>query len=205
MNADQKLRRAPRPRGPRQSGGSADVFHAYGALFGAPRQPPNPCRRHRAASRRRRSLRSSPHCLPRPHGPTTGTGKPPGFRMPVAPDPVDVAIGGRIKFRRQEVDLTQLALARNIGISVQQMQKYESGQNRIAASRLIDVAAALSTSAADLIGEGLDAGADSGLLRVAGAVDLLKAYELIPDPAHRKSILAMVRSLAANPRDGDGR
>jgi len=119
--------------------------------------------------------------------------------MASTPASTDVAIGGRIRFRRREVGLTQLELAKAIGVSVQQMQKYEGGQNRIAAARLIDVAAALSTTAGALIDEGATDSPEPRLLNVAGAVDLLKAYGRIVDPAHRRSLLGMARSLASGP------
>jgi transcriptional regulator with XRE-family HTH domain len=56
------------------------------------------------------------------------------------PDPVDIHVGGRIRMRRILLGLSQEVVASQLGISFQQLQKYESGANRISASRLYDVA-----------------------------------------------------------------
>ena len=55
------------------------------------------------------------------------------------PNPIDVYIGQRIRVRRQLLGLSQEALAKKIGITFQQVQKYERGMNRIGASRLWDI------------------------------------------------------------------
>lgn len=56
------------------------------------------------------------------------------------PDPVDVHVGQRIRLRRQLADMSQEQLAKAVGVSFQQIQKYERGLNRVSASRLYDVA-----------------------------------------------------------------
>lgn len=60
-------------------------------------------------------------------------------------DPVDVLIGGRVRDRREALKLTQAALADAIGVTFQQVQKYERGVNRIAAARLLQIATRLET------------------------------------------------------------
>ena len=55
------------------------------------------------------------------------------------PDPVDVHVGKRIKLRRTMLKVSQDQLANEIGVTFQQIQKYESGHNRVSASRLFDV------------------------------------------------------------------
>lgn len=55
----------------------------------------------------------------------------------------DIIVGGRLRTRREELQLTQAALAHLVGISPQQVQKYECGQNRISASTLLELAEAL--------------------------------------------------------------
>ena len=57
--------------------------------------------------------------------------------------PVDVHVGKRIRHRRWLLDTTQQQLADQVGIKFQQIQKYETGANRVSASRLWDIAAAL--------------------------------------------------------------
>src|SRR3954454_13868137 len=52
------------------------------------------------------------------------------------PNPIDVYVGGRVRMRRIEMDMSQQALGGHIGLTYQQIQKYEKGTNRIGASRL---------------------------------------------------------------------
>lgn len=59
------------------------------------------------------------------------------------PDPIDVHVGGRMQLRRTLMGMTQEQLAKAIGVSFQQVQKYERGLNRLSASRLFDVCQAL--------------------------------------------------------------
>ncbi len=57
--------------------------------------------------------------------------------------PVDVHIGERLRQRRRQVGISQIALGQEIGVKYQQIQKYETGHNRISASRLWSIAKAL--------------------------------------------------------------
>ena len=59
------------------------------------------------------------------------------------PNPIDVYVGKRMRLRRQMLDLSQEKLASALGLTFQQVQKYERGFNRIGASRLWDVAMVL--------------------------------------------------------------
>jgi transcriptional regulator with XRE-family HTH domain len=52
------------------------------------------------------------------------------------PDPIDIFVGKRVRYRRRQVDLSQGALAARLGVTFQQLQKYESAANRISASAL---------------------------------------------------------------------
>src|SRR5579862_6367288 len=65
-----------------------------------------------------------------------------------APHPIDIYVGGRMRLRRIQLGLSQGALAGKIGVSFQAVQKYESGDIRISASRLYDVAQVLEVSPA---------------------------------------------------------
>lgn len=62
------------------------------------------------------------------------------------PDPIDVHVGARMQLRRTLLGMTQEQLAKSIGVSFQQVQKYERGLNRLSASRLFDVCQALGVS-----------------------------------------------------------
>ncbi len=62
----------------------------------------------------------------------------------IPPNEIDILIGQRIRRRRKDWNITQQTLADALGISYQQIQKYESGKNRIAAAMLIEIAYELS-------------------------------------------------------------
>jgi transcriptional regulator with XRE-family HTH domain len=63
-----------------------------------------------------------------------------------SPNPVDVHVGKRIRDRRKEVKLSQEKLAEHLGLTFQQVQKYEKGANRVSASKLYEIASALNAS-----------------------------------------------------------
>ncbi len=111
------------------------------------------------------------------------------------PDPIDVAVGGRARLRRRELKLTQAALAAKLGVTFQQLQKYERGDNRVSASRLVGLAAALNTTVADLVGE-RDPEFPRHHLQTPGAIDLLRAYAAISSP-HARDLLRGVAGVMA--------
>src|SRR6476646_7825794 len=80
------------------------------------------------------------------------------------PDPVDVHVGSRIRIRRLLIGMNQETLARALGLTFQQVQKYEGGANRVSASRLSQIADVLGVPIAyffsdiDLAGGAPDAG-----------------------------------------------
>ena len=63
-----------------------------------------------------------------------------------APNPVDVHVGRRIRDRRKEARISQEKLAEHLGLTFQQVQKYEKGANRVSASKLYEIASALNAS-----------------------------------------------------------
>src|SRR5665213_1195830 len=124
-----------------------------------------------------------------------------------SPNKLDVALGLRIRQRRKELSISQTALADSIGLTFQQIQKYERGFNRVSFSRLVDIAHALDCRVVDLIGDLDDASIPSPLfrqdtahLREAGAPDLLSAYAAAP-PALRKAVLKLVQEIAKGCRN----
>jgi transcriptional regulator with XRE-family HTH domain len=119
-----------------------------------------------------------------------------------SPHPLDIALGSRIRLRRRELGLSQEQLARQIGITFQQVQKYEHGANRVSFSRLVEITQALKCGVMDLIGD-LDKSKDSSLfarhiarLNEPGAAELLEAYAAIKSPKHRRAILNLAKQLA---------
>lgn len=123
--------------------------------------------------------------------------------MTDTPDPIDIAVGSRVRLRREEMGYTQSDLANAVGLTFQQIQKYERGTNRISASRLVAIARFLETTGAILLGEDEDASEprQSTLLATPGAIDLLKAYRVIGSAEHRRGLLAMARSLDPDKAD----
>ena len=118
------------------------------------------------------------------------------------PNRLDVALGLRIRQRRKALGVSQTALADAIGLTFQQIQKYERGFNRVSFSRLVDIAHALDCRVVDLIGDLDDASIPSPLfrqntahLRESGAPELLAAYSAAP-PALRRVILKLVLEIA---------
>jgi transcriptional regulator with XRE-family HTH domain len=115
-------------------------------------------------------------------------------------DPIDLAVGARIRIRRKLLKVSQTALGDHLGISFQQVQKYERGDNRISASMLVRTAVKLETTVADLVGETQGAVADGevlGMLAPAGALDLLQAFAGVDNPRVRAAILELVRTTCA--------
>ena len=118
--------------------------------------------------------------------------------------PVDVHVGKRIRHRRWMVGMTQQQLAEHVGIKFQQIQKYETGMNRVSASRLWDISEALSVPI-DFFFEGLEAGAKPAENTLPGdilsdkeALELVRSYYSIPENQRRRLFeLARVLSDAA--------
>ena len=103
--------------------------------------------------------------------------------------PVDVHVGKRIRHRRWLQGMTQQQLADAVGIKFQQIQKYETGMNRVSASRLWDISRALDARI-DFFFEGLDEdaarGAGGDVLADKEALELLRAYYAIPETQRRR-------------------
>lgn len=111
-------------------------------------------------------------------------------------DPLDKALGARLRVLRLRRGLSQSDLAEAIGVTFQQVQKYERGNNRVSASMVARIAARLDVPVAELFGEGssqgaaLDAVAD--LLAEPGALALLEAYAALPRGVTRASLVELL-------------
>lgn len=118
------------------------------------------------------------------------------------PDPVDLAIGARMRARRRQLSLSQADVARRLGVSFQQVQKYERGTNRVSGSTLVATAKALSTTVGWLVGEEGDAAQDDDVFRAfstTGALEVLQAYAAIPSASRRAALLALAQEMAEGP------
>lgn len=114
-------------------------------------------------------------------------------------DETDIALGARIRVRRNELRLTQENLAEALGVTYQQVQKYERGIDRISVSMLIKIARRLDCTVASLIGEQPGSVQDSLAPRLAvpGALDLLDIYARIGSSSTRRRLLDLLSDLAA--------
>jgi transcriptional regulator with XRE-family HTH domain len=119
--------------------------------------------------------------------------------MTARPDPIDVDVGARIRAQRIFLGLSQTKLANALGLTFQQVQKYERGDNRVSASTLVRVGHALDISVAALVGEDDATRSDGPMFRhlsLPGAFDLLDAFAKIPDAEVRRALLRLTKSLA---------
>lgn len=111
----------------------------------------------------------------------------------------DVQIGHRIQTRRKELGLTQSALAKAIGVTYQQVQKYERGLNAIAAGRLQQLAEALGVPAEyfyDIVPEALTTLVAGTRIDQHELIDLTRWYLRIPGSNLRRSVLRLVQTAA---------
>ncbi len=135
-----------------------------------------------------------------------------GRRKSEGPNPIDVQVGSRVRLRRNMLGLSQEKLGEAIGLTFQQVQKYERGANRIGASRLYELsrvldvpvsfffddvdpvrAPAIPAGFAEPPAEGFDADP----LRRRDTLELVEAYYAIDDDAVRRRLLELARALAA--------
>lgn len=130
------------------------------------------------------------------------------------PNPIDVHVGSRVRFRRMLLGMSQEKLAEKLGLTFQQIQKYEKGINRIGASRLFDLAQVLSvpvqffyeevpgngTVVTTLLPQGFAEGGPENsiveFLKSRDGLELNKAFVRIQDVKARRAIVDLVRSLA---------
>jgi transcriptional regulator with XRE-family HTH domain len=136
--------------------------------------------------------------------------------MKKTPDPVDKHVGGRVRSRRVLVGMSQEKLGASLGLTFQQIQKYEKGANRIGASRLQQISKILGVSVAFFFegapveatglgfadNEQTDYVAD--ILATSDGVTLAKAFVRITDPKVRRKIVELVTMMAdANAKDAE--
>lgn len=127
------------------------------------------------------------------------------------PDPIDKHVGNRVRMRRMLVGLSQERLGERLGLTFQQIQKYEKGANRIGAGRLFQISRILGVPIAFFY-EGLPeaedeegrapsgasdgASFDLGLLSTSEAMNLNTAYFGIRDASIRKRILDLIKEVS---------
>ena len=126
--------------------------------------------------------------------------------MNKGPDPIDIHVGQRVRARRKMLGLSQTQLGQELGVTFQQVQKYERGTNRIGSSRLFRMSTTLDVPVAYFF-EGAETkmpGYASVNETMGDAVyereetqELVDAYYRIADPRIRKKVLGLARLLSS--------
>ena len=119
-----------------------------------------------------------------------------------SPHPVDRHVGALIRVKRRALGISQSDLANALGITFQQVQKYERGTNRVSSSKLYEIAQKLDTPLSAFF-EGLDTpeGGDSiassliAFLGESGSQDLVTAFKAM-NPALRRQLVALAKAMA---------
>ena len=141
-------------------------------------------------------------------------GVPPGDRREGGPNPVDVHVGSRVRLRRTLLGMSQEKLGEAIGLTFQQVQKYERRANRVGASRLFDLSRVLDVPVGFFFDEmPADVAASSPAQRPGNdrpppeqeldpmvkreTLELVRAYYKILEPGVRKRLFEMTKALAA--------
>lgn len=123
-----------------------------------------------------------------------------------SPDPIDIHVGQRVRARRKMLGLSQTQLGKELGVTFQQVQKYERGTNRIGSSRLFRMSTTLDVPVAyffegaetKLPGYNDEMGAlDGDAFERQETKELVEAYYRIADPRIRKKVLGLARLLAS--------
>jgi transcriptional regulator with XRE-family HTH domain len=130
------------------------------------------------------------------------------------PNPIDVHVGSRIRLRRTLLGMSQERLAEAMGLTFQQVQKYEKGANRVSSSRLYDLARILDVPLSyffEQMSAGVSAQTPSALMRTKQRPDIdqekdplakretlefVRAYYKIGDPAVRKRVFELTKAVA---------
>ncbi len=130
-----------------------------------------------------------------------------------SPNPIDVHVGFRVRLRRNLLGMSQEKLGRAIGLTFQQIQKYERGVNRVGASRLFNLGRALDVPVSFFFEDLSPAAAGGGKRRARGlseapapalepdalskreTVELIRAYYRVTDPKLRKRVLDLLKAL----------
>ena len=126
------------------------------------------------------------------------------------PSGIDRVVGQRIRWRRKELKLTQEKLGEQLGLTFQQVQKYEKGVNRISAGRLFELSTVMGVPVTYFF-DGAESFLDGGAAAVAEGdgedaqapvitsevLDLIAAFQKIEDQSLRKSLLATVQAAAS--------
>ena len=122
---------------------------------------------------------------------------------PLSEENINSQVGARLRTRRQLMGLTQEKLAEQLGVTFQQVQKYENGSNRISASRLFELAGLLNVPLSYFFEDSTTLAAvaeettalDADIMSRKETVDLVRAYYALSSPEARRKVLEMIKAL----------
>lgn len=112
-------------------------------------------------------------------------------------DAIDAAVGRRVRILRHDLGLSQAEVAERIGVSAQQLQKYENGLNRIPASRLVRLAAVLSVYPGYFFRDGDPGTPDADRDDASEEARLLRNFRQIKDGKARQILADLAERMAA--------
>ena len=141
----------------------------------------------------------------------------------LGPNPVDIQVGAKVKSRRLILGLSQEELAKSIGLTFQQVQKYERGTNRISVSRLVEICKALKVPVDYFFESGTSSVTKSAGKSLAmkgfsdtrqetleedplskkDVLELIRAYSKIRNPGLKKQILEMAKAMSSTSNDAE--
>jgi transcriptional regulator with XRE-family HTH domain len=142
----------------------------------------------------------TPPAAAKPRAPRPAPAERPRRRVAIidGPSPVDVHVGRQVRLYRTVAGLSQTQLAEAIGLTFQQVQKYERGGNRISASKLVQIGQVLGTPVTAFF-DGLEADAvkphEPGIMLRREAIELSRAYERIASSDLRQSLMELFHRL----------
>lgn len=110
------------------------------------------------------------------------------------PHPIDTHVGKQLRVKRTLQGLTQTAVGDAIGVTFQQLQKYEKGTNRISASRMYELSRILSCSPSYFY-EGLGEETQDMQIMTRETLELVRNYYLIDKPTVRRSVFELIKAL----------
>ena len=117
------------------------------------------------------------------------------------PHPVDVMVGKRVRLRRLQLSLSQTELAQKLGLTFQQVQKYEKGTNRVSCSRLYEISEVLDVPITFFFSDKLETKAEVAVAeqlepsQLKDGLRLITAFGQIGETQTRKKLLALVESM----------
>ncbi|MFC5757794.1 helix-turn-helix domain-containing protein [Rhizobium sp. GCM10022189] len=119
-------------------------------------------------------------------------------------DPIDAVVGGNLTRIRKTKGLSQSAIAEALGVSFQQVQKYEKGSNRISASVLYDLSQALGVSMEDFFKGAETVKRDTITLQATGRVYPTGDLARVKNAGVRRALESLIKSVSSEVDDPDG-